>query len=244
MITDFLLVGNPFFDSYINSDLLGKLIFISLLLISVISWIIIIYKIWQTIEVRKSSLLFEKKFYSLQNTPLNIELEKNFKRSEPFKELYFVLKKLTLDLLNKNKHFTKLTPNENFSYLSRADIDFVQGHLLGTCAHQTKILESNLFILATIVTLAPFLGLLGTVWGILTTFSDLQMQGMNSQHSVLNGLSLALATTVLGLFDAIPALIGYNYLKNSLRGLETDMERFAREILAAVEMQYRKVDLN
>jgi len=60
---------------------------------------------------------------------------------------------------------------------------------------------------------------------------------------VLGGISLALATTVLGLIDAIPALIGYNYLKNSVRDFQTDMESFSNELLASVEMYYRKVDV-
>ena len=66
----------------------------------------------------------------------------------------------------------------------------------------------------------------------------------SNSHAILGGLSLALATTVLGLVDAIPALIGYNYLKNSIRDFELDMEGFAHETLASVEMQYRKVDLD
>ena len=76
-----------------------------------------------------------------------------------------------------------------------------------------------------------------------TTFSELQAQSVGSTHQmVLGGLSLALATTVLGLLDAIPALVGYNYLKNTIRDFATEMEGFSNEILAAVELQYRKVD--
>jgi biopolymer transport protein TolQ len=111
-------------------------------------------------------------------------------------------------------------------------------------ATQTKTLEKNLFLLSTVVSLAPFLGLLGTIWGILTTFSELQSHTAGGTHQmVLGGLSLALATTVLGLLDAIPALIGYNYLKNAIREFQTEMEGFANEILASIEMQYRKVDV-
>jgi biopolymer transport protein TolQ len=73
----------------------------------------------------------------------------------------------------------------------------------------------------------------------------MQSQAVGSSHQmVLSGLSLALATTVLGLIDAIPALIGYNYLKNGIRDFNTEMEEFANEILASVEMQYRKVDVH
>ena len=109
---------------------------------------------------------------------------------------------------------------------------------------QIKNLEKNLFILSTVVTLAPFLGLLGTVWGILITFSELQSHTMGSANQlVLGGLSLALATTVLGLFIAIPALIGYNYLKHAISDYATEMENFSIELVASVEMQYRKVDI-
>lgn len=246
MIKENIIFSNPFFEAYIHSDFLGKLIFISLIIISIISWIILLYKIWLTYQARKSSLQFQNKFYQKRFTPLQIELEqgKETQPLNPFKNIYQVLKKYTIELLNKNQHFNKNSAEEGASYLSPSDIDFVQTHLLTEVTSQTKYLESNLFILAMVVTLAPFLGLLGTVWGILTTFSQLQMQSGGNTHSmVLSGLSLALATTVLGLLDAIPALIGYSYLKNAITHFEIDMERFAQEILASVEMQYRKVDL-
>ena len=150
--------------------------------------------------------------------------------------------------MNKNRRFSQKNQenlqNQSISFLSPTDIDFVEAHLATQVAYQTKNLEKNLFILATVVSLAPFLGLLGTVWGILTTFADMQTQTSGSTHQiVLSGLSLALATTVLGLVDAIPALIGYNYLKNNIRDFEIDMEGFSTEILACVEIQYRQVDL-
>lgn len=129
------------------------------------------------------------------------------------------------------------------SYLSQSDIAFVEAQLASTIAYEIKQLEKNLFVLSTIVSLGPFLGLLGTVWGILTTFSELQgATGGATNQMVIGGLSLALATTVLGLLDAIPALIGYNYLKNAIRDFETDMSGFSTEILASIELQYRKVE--
>ena len=72
----------------------------------------------------------------------------------------------------------------------------------------------------------------------------MQALGGGGHASVLSGLSLALATTVLGLLDAIPALIGYNYLKNSIRDFQTDMESYSNEMLASVELQYRRVDVD
>jgi len=240
-VNNYLIAVNPFIDAYTQSDLLGKFIFIGLIALSICSWVILIHKVLLTWQARKAAELFQQRFSQQKSNPLGIDLDKN-RKINPFIEIYAVLKKLTLDILNKNRHFSQFEGGT--SYLSPSDIDFVSSHLISTVAAQTKFLEKNLFILATIVSLAPFLGLLGTVWGILSTFSELQSQTSGSTHQmVLSGLSLALATTVLGLVDAIPALIGYNYLKNSIREFETDMEGFSTEILSTVEMQYRKVDL-
>lgn len=243
------LASNPFFDAYIHSDFLGKLIFLGLIALSIGTWVILIHKVWLTSRARKFSTEFHEAFQLQRATPLSLECDPapQKKHPNPFRDLYVVLKKHTVDILTKNRHFRKNsggeTANSNISYLSPTDIDFVGAHLMTAAAHQIKDLEKNLYMLSTIVSLAPFLGLLGTVWGILTTFSEMQSQTSGSTHQmVLGGLSLALATTVIGLIDAIPALIGYNYLKNTIRDFETEMEGFSTEILASVEMQYRKVD--
>lgn len=245
-VNKLFLASNPFIDAYIHSDFLGKLIFIGLVTLSIASWIILINKVWVTYLARKHSMQFFQTFEQQKLSPLNIEIEKSTKKNSPnpFLDLYSVLKKHTIDILNKNRTFGQSNSQKTLSFLSPSDIDFVESHLMSMVANQTKSLEKNLFILSTIVSLAPFLGLLGTVWGILTTFSELQSQSAGSTHQmVLGGLSLALATTVLGLLDAIPALIGYNYLKNSIRDFQTEMEGFSNEILASIEMQYRKVDV-
>lgn len=243
--TNIFLASNPFFDAYLQSDFLGKLIFISLIALSICSWIIMIHKFWLTYYSRKHSIQFYQTFQQKKASPLSFDSESQVKQQlNPFYDLYSVLKKHTIDILNKNRRFGGQTSENTASFLSPSDIDFVDTHLMSTIATNTKNLEKNLFILSTVVSLGPFLGLLGTVWGILTTFSEMQAQSAGStSQMVLGGLSLALATTVLGLLDAIPALIGYNYLKNSINGFQTEMEGFSTEILAAVEMQYRKVDV-
>lgn len=239
-VNKILFAANPFFDAYLESDALGRMIFIALIALSVVSWILIAYKVWITYLARKHSAQFYKLYEAQRMNPLGVELDPANKGSKPnpFYDLYFVLKKYSLEILSKNRRF-----GAQSGYMSPTDIDFVQAHLVTMVANQAKFLEKNLFILSTIVSLAPFLGLLGTVWGILATFSQLQTHGGGGTGMVLGGISLALATTVLGLIDAIPALIGYNYLKNNIRDFQTDMEGFSNEILAAVEIFYRKVDV-
>ncbi len=249
-VNNIFLASNPFIDAYIESDFLGKLIFLGLLVLSIGSWILIAHKGWVTYLARKHSSQFYQTFELQRMNPLSVEYDHAMRRNQPnpFFELYAVLKKQTIDILKKNRHFSQQANNspaaDTISYMSPSDIDFVQSYLMIAVAKQTKDLEKNLYMLSTIASLAPFLGLLGTVWGILTTFGDMQTQTGGSAHSmVLGGLSLALATTVLGLIDAIPAMIGYNYLKNAARDFQTDMEAFSNELLASVEMYYRKVDV-
>lgn len=236
---------NPFFDAYVHSDFLGKIIFILLVSLSVISWIILIYKILVTRSVNKQTKQFYTAFQKYRFNPLGMEYENYSSAWNPYLDIYQILKKYTLEVLNKNRRFGRHEDEEHASFLSRADIDYVESHLVGGVASQTKNLDSNLYILSTIVSLAPFLGLLGTVWGILTSFSQMQSQTLGGGNQmVLGGISLALATTVLGLIDAIPALIGYNYLKSNVRDFEVELHNFSNEILATVELQYRKVDVN
>lgn len=246
-----ILTSNPFFEAYTQSDFLGKLIFIALYALSICSWAVLLYKMWITHQAKKYSFRFHESFQLQKLNPLSLDCENINKKNvmNPFLDLYHVLKKQCLEVLTKNRHFNRMQMNESInqplppSYLSLNDIDYVASHLSTQVAQQVKHLEKYLYVLSTTVSLAPFLGLLGTVWGILTTFSEMQAQTTGSTHQmVLGGLSLALATTVLGLLDAIPALIGYNYLKNSIRDFTTDIEGFSNEILASVELQYRKAD--
>lgn len=238
-----LAFSNPFYSAYIHSDVLGKGIFLLLYGISIVTWVILIYKIWLTWGATRLARRFQASFISQKGNPLDVESSNVEKRGipNPFLQLYTSLRQHTLEILNKNRRFGG--EGHGAPTLSSTDIEVVEMHLMTTATAQTKLLEKNLYILSTVVSLAPFLGLLGTVWGILIFFSDLQMQqAAGSNHAVLGGISMALGTTVLGLLTAIPALIGYNYLKNLVADFSIDMEGFLYEMLASVEIQYRQVD--
>lgn len=239
----FFLASNPFFDAFIEADILGRAIFIFLLFLSILSWVLILFKTWRLIQMRHAAQRFQVQFHKQRPQPLHLEIAEE--SSNPFLELYRVLKSQTLELLHKNRAYGRARDDETLSvYLSPTDIDFVAGQLSTGIARQIKQLEQHLFLLSTTVTLAPFLGLLGTVWGILISFSEMSIHsGGNTTQAVIGGLSLALAATVLGLLDAIPALIGYNYLKQGIRDFETEMHCFSQELLSSVEIQYRQVDL-
>lgn len=245
IVNNWLLGSNPFFEAYIYSDFLGRSIFLALIFLSICTWVVLIYKLRITYGARRSARAFQHAFKTQRQSPLSLDYSTHSSnRLNPFLFLYLTLREQTIDVLNKNRRFAQgATGKETTSpCLSPSDIDLVASHLTTAITVQTNHLESNLYLLSTIVSLGPFLGLLGTVWGILTTFSQLQLQTGGTHQAVLGGLSLALATTVLGLVDAIPALVGYNYLKNTIRDFEVEMETFSTEILSSIELQYRQVD--
>jgi len=230
---------NPFLSAWENSDFIGKLIFMALLAISLISWTILLHKWKIASKVNKESLLFKKAFFEHRGDPLAIPFipKKTPHTPNAFYILYDVLQRKATELLNKNEQV------RDESTLASADITLLENHALTTISTITKYLERHLYLLSTIVTLAPFLGLLGTVYGILITFSGVSFDAMGSNQQVLGGLSLALTTTVIGLLNAIPALVGYNYLKNTVSDFDHEMERFATEVLSSFTMHYRTVEV-
>jgi biopolymer transport protein TolQ len=243
-----LKMNNPFFaastflTAYSQSDYFGKFVFLCLFFLSVISWVVLLQKIQLTRKLKGVSYkildIFEKNKQKLLDITIS---NMNFK-NHPYCNLYEIMRKQTLEVLNKNRYFSK---EKQGVYLSQADIEMIGSRMHMVIVQKTKSYEKNLFILSTIVTLAPFLGLLGTVWGILVTFAQLQNHSLSTGNStVLAGLSMALATTVIGLIVAIPALIAYNYLKAASRDFRNDMEDFAHHLLTNVEIQYRNVEGN
>lgn len=243
---------SAFVTAYAESDWLGKGIMLGLVFLSVLCWVVIVHKVYVTKQVEQISKAFHKAYCLNKEKLLHLELEelpklKNRMIPHPFAEIFRELKIKTVEILNKNHFFLsqQAGKNETAVYLSPADLEIVENHVLTMISSQTKKLEKNLFILSTVVTLAPFLGLLGTVWGILITFSELHGgAAAGSNAAVLGGLSMALTTTVMGLMIAIPALIAYNYLKNALKTYSSDMEDFLYQLLSSVELQYRKADVS
>ena len=249
----FLPLANlsTFSSAYAQSDFFGKIIMIGLIALSLICWVVLIHKVKQTRQVIQISNAFHKAFSLNKERLLHLDLKelpkaKNGQVLHPYARIFQELKTKTVEILNKNHYFTAQAGQSETGqiYLSPADLEIVETHVLTTISAETKALEKNLYMLSTIATLAPFLGLLGTVWGILITFSELQTGGsVSSNAAMLGGLSTALATTVLGLVIAIPAIVAYNYLKSSITHYASDMEDLLYQLLSSVELQYRKTEL-
>ncbi len=112
--------------------------------------------------------------------------------------------------------------------------------LEGQVAHESDKLANRLNFLATTGSVAPFVGLFGTVWGIMNSFFQIGMQQNSSLAVVAPGIAEALFATAIGLFAAIPAVIAYNRLSNSVNGFEARLHRFADRVHAEVSREMER----
>ena len=103
-------------------------------------------------------------------------------------------------------------------------------------------LEAQMILLATLVSGSPFLGLLGTVWGVMDAFSGIALAGSPDLGAMAPGVSGALLTTVTGLLVAIPAMFGYNFLVTSIRAMIVQMDNFAAELGSEFEHNFVSLD--
>ncbi|MBM3201376.1 MAG: MotA/TolQ/ExbB proton channel family protein [Chlamydiae bacterium] len=224
-------------QAFLQADFFGKLIFFMLFFLSILTWYLLVEKIYTLYHVRSKAKALEALLQEAKSGILAISINQ---KKHPFLKIFESIKTKTIEILDKNHYFHQTM---NPVFLSRSDIELIEGHAQNTIVSEAKELEKNLFLLGTIVSLAPFVGILGTVWGILVSFAEMQKgSSVHANSLMLAGISTALATTVLGLVIAIPALVAYNYLKTAVKDLYFDMNHFSGAMLNTIELQYRKVE--
>ncbi|HSX12838.1 MAG TPA: MotA/TolQ/ExbB proton channel family protein [Chlamydiales bacterium] len=227
--------GNPFVNAYLHTDWLGKGIFWLLFVLSGITWTILIHKGWVFFHVKRLSRDLLSQFS--HDDPLSLQFNRPVKGvllevPHPLFEIYKSFKAKALAIISRN-HLFMIGAS-----FSMTDIELLESEMFVAIRKQMRNLEKHLYILPTIANLGPFIGLLGTVWGILISFS--QMQSRAGNEGLLAGLSLALATTVIGLLVAIPALVGNNYFKNAVRSYAVEMDEFTQLLISSIEIHYAR----
>jgi biopolymer transport protein TolQ len=120
------------------------------------------------------------------------------------------------------------------------DLESVERALERAITQETTKLESMVPFLATVGSAAPFVGLFGTVWGIMNSFSAIGAKGSASITVVAPGMAEALSTTAIGMLAAIPAVVAYNYFVQRIKELNSEMETFASEFLNIVKRHVLK----
>jgi biopolymer transport protein ExbB/TolQ len=131
-------------------------------------------------------------------------------------------------------------------HVSLKSMEHIKRLLEGSVARESLRLESGLILLAIAVSGAPFLGLLGTVWGVMSAFSGIASAaakgGRADLAAMAPGVAAALITTVAGLLVAIPSMFGYNWLVHHLRVLTVELDNFAQSLVSRMETEFLRED--
>jgi biopolymer transport protein TolQ len=209
----------------------SKVIIFCLLIFSIIAWFVMIAKAVQMRRARKLNDFFGTEFHTQKNV-LNLFDRRVQPDGCPLFMVYQA-GSLELEARLKGADGTGRKP-----FVSLKGMEHVKRSLENTVAQESLKLESGLILLAIAVSGAPFLGLLGTVWGVMSTFGHIARLGGATMENMAPGVAAALITTVAGLLVAIPSMFGYNWLVHNLRVLTVELDNFAQELVSKMETEY------
>lgn len=213
-------------DLLLGASFLVQLVMLILLAASVISWAMIFSK-WSSLK-KLTALAddFESEFWS--GGDLN-SLYREWAEAEDDSA------GIASIFVAGYREYNRLASNQE---IDRGDlVDGVHRAMRVALSREIDVLESNLSFLATVGSTSPYIGLFGTVWGIMNSFRSLSAMKQVTIATVAPGISEALVATAMGLFAAIPAVIAYNRFSNTAEGLISRYEVFVEEFLSIVNRQ-------
>ena len=201
---------------FIRADVIVKSVIIILIASSIYSWALIIEKYRLFKKINKTSEEFENKFWKSRsaesfynNLPQNIE--------DPMANVF----KDTMQVIVKSKSKSNLSNR-------------LESMLEVSIEKQMNTIEKSFTFLATVGSTAPFIGLFGTVWGIMNSFQSIAISRNTSLAIVAPGIAEALFATALGLLAAIPAVVAYNKFNNDAKKYSEKLENFSKRFLTII----------
>ena len=209
--TDFSLVG-----LFLRADIIVKSVMIILVAFSIYSWAIIFDKIRLFRKINKSAEEFEEKFWKSKSAETfynNLPSSTN----DPMAELF----KSSMQMVMKSRSKSNLSER-------------LEGVLEANIEKQMTNVDKNYTFLATVGSTAPFIGLFGTVWGIMNSFQSIAISRNTSLAIVAPGIAEALFATALGLLAAIPAVIAYNKFSNDSKKYSQKLENFSKRFISII----------
>ncbi len=204
-----------------NFDLVGWVVFITLAIMSVLSVYWIVMNFIRNMRLRSNSDRVVSTFWETPNAQDAIRYMEEQSRSEPFS-------KIALDAAQAAAHHQRHEGSRLVETLNRSE--FVDRALRQAVTRESMRLESGLTVLATVGSTAPFVGLLGTVWGIYHALLRLGSSGESSIQAVAGPVGEALIMTAVGLFVAIPAVLAYNFFVRLNRVTNNKFDTFAHDL--------------
>ena len=213
----------------------GKMVILTLVIFSIFAWSVMASKAMQMRRAKRLNRYFEFEFTKQKHV---LEIYNRNLAGVTDCPLFMVYQEGCKELDAR----LKMTEERNKRFVSFKGMEHVKRTLERTVAQQSLKLESGLILLAIAVSGAPFLGLLGTVWGVMSAFSYVALQGHADLKTMAPGVAAALITTVAGLLVAIPSMFGYNWLVHNLRVFTVNLDNFAQELVSKMETEYLEED--
>ena len=244
MINLLLTVNSPgVYYAYLHSDNVGRAIVLLLIAFSIVTWSVMVDK-W--LSLSKDSKLSKKLFYIIIENDNRSLTSKAFNDSaqalpSSVSNVYFAGVDKLLELYEKD--YLRNNPDVGGNaqihptLLCEAEFEAVEVALETQVSEEIKKLESKIGLLATFVSLSPFLGLFGTVWGVMMAFCGVAIAGKSDFTALAPGVAGALLTTVAGLVVAVPSLVGYNFINGKIKEVTVTMDNFVGEFMARLRLE-------
>lgn len=248
-----LLQANAISFSFKQVSTEGAITMVMLAIVSLFSWSVIISKFFQLHRARKMTLKFFTAWKETKD-PLDIARSGQQFDGSPAYEIYLAgAQELTYHLKNNpvqvKQHEKGVGPAAELGQtdviarsqqvrISHGSFDLVKMVLERTAGAEGLTLEKGMIVLTTAVAGGPFIGLLGTVFGVMETFAGIAVKQSASISAMAPGVAGALLNTVIGLFVAIPAMFAYNFQVTNIRGLTSELDNFVSELVTTFEHKY------
>ncbi|HNZ64823.1 MAG TPA: protein TolQ [Smithella sp.] len=213
----------------LDAGLMVKFVLLVLFIFSVVSWAIIFIKYRYYRKIQKENDAFNEDYLRSSKLSDVLPAAKKYSYSTTAEVFRVGYKELT----QTNKPAGESAQGRDD--ISLSSLDNLERSMNKASATEMTKLESSLGFLATTGSASPFIGLFGTVWGIMDTFKGIGARGSATLAVVAPGISEALIATAAGLAAAIPAVIFYNYFLNQSKNMVQEMENFSAEFLNIVE---------
>jgi biopolymer transport protein TolQ len=226
------MFGSAFWHTIKTATLEGQITIGVLVLCSLFSWSVIITKIIQLWRASSASKKFFAAYHETRE-PLDLHRKGIKFDGAPAYELYVAGQEELQFQVTKHpvivKGEAKITP---------AGFDSVRVALEEAAMHESIALEKGMIVLSTAVAGGPFIGLLGTVWGVMDTFSGIAKANSASLTAMAPGVAGALIATVIGLLVAIPAMFAYNFMVTKIREFTQELDAFSIRFATQIEHAY------
>ena len=212
------------FALFMQADIVVKSVIIILILASLYSWNVIFSKILRIRQLKKLEKEFEDIFWS-GNSFEDLYETLNFNKNDPKSKIFC---SAILEWKKSKAQLEDINPDINSLK------DRMQRSMMVVFNKESEIVEKNLTFLATAGSTAPFIGLFGTVWGIMNSFQSIAISRNTSLAIVAPGIAEALFATALGLLAAIPAVIAYNKFGNDSKKYSQKLENFSKRFISII----------